>query len=200
MKLNTALYLDDAWTSRVFFEIFTKIKPELRNASVNRLMVDKMSFSPSGLLKTDVAPVLHSEHAGNRLTFKYRFEPHDEAAPPLPLWWSHPRTGGQTSCRRSSWTVSRPWQDLLLAPSASSWAAKRNSFLSSATASRDKASWSSDTLTAPGLSCEDSENGQTQKWNHVFSVYRWQTTVRQIWILWAEPVLRPGEEMDLEHQ
>lgn len=100
-------------------EILTKIKPELRKAPINRFLVVKMSFSPSGPLKTGVAPVLHSEHGGNRLTFGYRFEPHDEAAAPLPLRWSCPRTGGQMSCRRRSWTVSRPWHDLLLAPSGS---------------------------------------------------------------------------------
>lgn len=61
----------------------------------------------------------------------------------------------QTSWSSRSWTASRHLQDFLRAPSESSWAAKRNSFLSSVTEPRDKASWSSDTLTAFGLSCEE---------------------------------------------
>lgn len=65
--------------------------------------------------------------------------------------------GDQTSWSKRSWKVSRPRQEFLRAPSEPSWAAKRNSLLSSVTEPRDKASCSSDTLTALGLSCEQCE-------------------------------------------
>lgn len=80
-----------------------------------------------------------------------------QATPLLPclLFCSVGRILDQTSWSSRSWTASRHLQDFLRAPSESSWAAKRNSFLSSVTEPRDKASWSSDTLTAFGLSCEE---------------------------------------------
>lgn len=73
----------------------------------------------------------------------------------------------QTSWSRRSWKVSRPWWEFLGAPSEPTWAAKRKSFLSSVREPRDKASRSSDTLTAVDLSCNEarktSSNQSEQK-------------------------------------
>lgn len=63
----------------------------------------------------------------------------------------------QMSWSRRSWKVSRPRSEFFRASSGSSCAAKRNSFLSSFTEPRDRASCSSDTLTALTLSCQQGE-------------------------------------------
>lgn len=65
--------------------------------------------------------------------------------------------GDQTSWSRRSWKESRPRQESLRVSSEPSWAARRKSFLSPVSEPRDKASCSSDTLTALGLSCEEGE-------------------------------------------
>ncbi|TNN64651.1 hypothetical protein EYF80_025160 [Liparis tanakae] len=106
------------------------------------------SSSSSSAFKYARALTTRRERTGE-IAFSHRFV----SLPPHPtfLLWEC------TSWSSRSWTVSRPRQEFFWVSSEPSWAAKRNSFLSSVTASRDKASCSSATLTASGLSCDEGE-------------------------------------------
>lgn len=101
------------------------------------------SFSPTAF-------IVSSSSALNKLELKG--EERGGGCPSATRFLSSFVCWDQTSWSSRSWKVSRPQQAFLRASSEPSWAARRNSFRSSVTEPRDKASCSSATLTALCLS------------------------------------------------